>query len=197
MGVGGVLRDSLAELVKSEKNFSTRKPFKLKNAVNIFSFNMLPGPNGKNHFVSIDEDGYLLVSTPDGEEVWKSSNKYGGSEKHFKVEAADGNRTFGDGYRRTFLEQRIVITPDGMLLVPRNEGMFNVGFSRSYTKYTLHALAWNGSSMKEKWHTSENQSYLADFAYDAATKELILLEVVQKAGMFSKGITVISINRVD
>src|SRR5450631_1852650 len=63
----------------------------------------------------------------------------------FKSEALELRRSTGDEYRWTFLEQRIVITPDGTLLVPHNEGMFNIGNDRSYTKYSLHALTWNGS----------------------------------------------------
>jgi len=162
----------------------------------VFNFNRL-GNGDKAAIVVLNEDGYLVVSSPEGEDVWKSAIKYGGSESHFKVESPEQRRSLGDEFQWTFLEQRIVITADGTLLVPHNEGLFNVGNSRSYTKYTMHALQWNGSSMQEKWHTRQNQSYLADFAYDATAKELILLEVVQKADMFSKGKTVISINRVD
>jgi hypothetical protein len=197
LGIRGIFVKSAAELVKNGKEFSVKNAFKLQTSWNVFNFSRFISQSGKEYLVGLDEDSYLVIATLGGEEVWKSSNRYGGSEKNIKIEAADGNRTFIDGYRWTFLEQRIVMTPDGLLLVPHNEGMFTVGFSRSYTKYKLHALAWNGSSLKEKWHTMENQSYLADFAYDAKSRELILLEVVQKSGLFSKGKTVISINKVD
>jgi hypothetical protein len=88
-------------------------------------------------------------------------------------------------------------TPEGILLVPHNEGLFTIGNNRTYTKYSLHALIWNGSSLQEKWHTGLSQGYLADFAYDTAARELVLLEVIQKSGLFSKGKTVISFNKID
>jgi len=194
---GGKFYGGPAELVKSGSSFSTKNPRELPRSGFIFNFNMLAGEKGKGYVVVINEDGYLVVTAPNGEEAWKSSDKYGGSESFFKVEALDQRRATGDEFRWTFLEQRIVVTPDGTLLVPHNEGMFNIGNNRSYTKYSVSALTWNGSSLKEKWHTRLAQSYLADFAFDPATKELILLEVVQKSGMFSKGKTVISINKID
>ncbi len=193
---GGRFSKTVAELGKSGKTYSAKKQIKMPRSGFVFNFNKL-GSSDKSSIVVLDEDGYLVVSSPEGEEAWKSAIKYGGSESHFKVESPEQRRSPGDEFQWTFLEQRIVVTSDGTLLVPHNEGLFNVGNSRSYTKYTIHALQWNGSSMQEKWHTRQNQSYLADFAYDATAKELILLEVVQKADMFSKGKTVISINRVD
>lgn len=197
MASGGTMAAGVAELVKTGKSFSVKNQLKLPNSGYVYNFNKLGGATGKGYFVVMDENGYLVVSTPAGEEAWKSAIKYGGSENHYKVELADQRRSLVGDYQWTFLEQRIVITPDGTLLVPHNEGLFNIGNSRSYTKYSMYALRWNGSSLQEKWHTRQNQSYLADFAYDADSKELILLEVVQKSDMFSKGKTVISINKVD
>jgi hypothetical protein len=197
MNSGGILSSSVSELAKNGQKYSAKNSVKLPASGYVFNFNRLGGSAGKGDFVVLNADGYLAVSRPGGEEVWKSSIKYGGSEGHYKVESADQRRSLGDSFQWTFLEQRIAITPEGTLLVPHNQGLFNVGNSRSYTRYSLHALHWNGSSLQEKWHTRQNQSYLADFAYDAAARELILLEVVQKADMFSKGNTVISINRVE
>lgn len=197
MKTGGKFFGGVSELVKSGTTYTTKNPREMPRSGSIFNFNILAGTQGKGYLVVLNEDGYLVISSPDGEEVWKSSDKYGGSENNFKVEALEQRRATGDEFRWTFLEQRIVITPEGTLLVPHNEGMFNIGNNRAYTKYSLHALTWNGSSLKEKWHTRLSQSYLADFAYDSTTRELVLLEVVQKSGLFSKGKTVISINKID
>lgn len=197
MVTGGKFFGGVGELVKSGTTFTMKNARPLPRWGTIFNFNLLGGTAGKGFAVVLNEDGYLVISGPDGEEAWKSSDKYGGSENNFKIDSVEQHRSSVDDTRWTFLEQRIVITPEGTLLVPHNEGMFNIGNNRSYTKYSLHALTWNGSSLKEKWHTRVSQSYLADFAYDAAARELVLLEVVQKTGLFSKGKTVISINKID
>ena len=54
-----------------------------------------------------------------------------------------------------------------------------------------------GAVLKEKWHTRQTPGYLADYTYNQASGEIVLLEVVQKSGMFNKGKTVISINRIE
>jgi hypothetical protein len=96
-----------------------------------------------------------------------------------------------------FLEQRISAMPDGTLVIPRNEGSFSIGNNRSYSKHTLFGLQWSGSLFKEAWHTRLTPSYLADYAYDPATREVLLLEVVQQSGLLTPGKTVISINKLD
>jgi hypothetical protein len=40
-------------------------------------------------------------------------------------------------------------------------------------------------------------SYLADYVYDPLAREVLLLEVVQKAGGFGSGKTAISINKIE
>jgi hypothetical protein len=185
------------ELVKSDNRFTTKNPQKLPGSGNIFSFNRLGTAPGMGNFVVLDEDGYLVIYSPEGSEVWKSSEKYGGSETFFNNESQSSLRSSRDLIRWTFLEQRIMLLEDGTLLVPHNEGLSNFGNSRSFDKYTLFALQWTGAVLKEKWHTRQSPGYLADYIYDQSAGEVFLLEVVQKSGMFSNGKTVVSINRID
>ena len=197
MDSDGKYYDGIAELVKSGNRFDTRKSRKLPSPGNIFNFTSFRDASGAELTAILDEDGYLTVSGPDGNKLWKSSDKYGGSETSFKHESLTQMRSTGDQYRWTFIDQRIIALPDGTLLVPRNEGIFSVGHSRSYNKHALHALKWSGALLNEIWHTRQSPSYLADFAYDHSAREVILLEVVQKSDLFSKGKTAITINRIE
>jgi hypothetical protein len=61
----------------------------------------------------------------------------------------------------------------------------------------VYSFAWNGAALEERWHTKPSQNYLADYAYDEARKELVLLEVVKKPGMFEQGASAISIKKVE
>jgi len=81
--------------------------------------------------------------------------------------------------------------------VPQNSSDWAVGKVRSYRKSTVCSLGWNGSSLEEKWHTRESQNYLADFSFDQEKKELILLQVVKKEGIFSKGASAVAIKKVE
>lgn len=187
----------ISELLKSGNRFEARNPRKLPPQGNIFNCTSFRDASGAELTAILDEDGYLSVYGINGNKLWKSSDKYGGSETSFKHESLTQLRSTGDQYHWTFIEQRIIVLPDGTLLVPRNEGIFSVGNSRSFNKHTLHALKWNGALLNEIWHARQSPSYLSDFAYDHSSGEVILLEVLQKADLFSKGKTAITINRIE
>lgn len=197
MGRGDDFYGDVRELVKSGERYELKNPLRLPRFGFLYNFNIFRDPQGKEHFVVINEDGYLIVYSPEGEELWRSSDKFGGSETYFKREDLDRIRVTGDKYRWKFLEQRILVTKDGEVIVPRNEGTFVVGNQRSFRKSSIYAFAWNGSLLEEKWHTKEAQNYLADFFYDAGKKELVLLQVTKKEGPFAKGASSIAVKKVE
>lgn len=184
-------------LSKSAARFTAGSPLKLPRSGNIFNFNRLSGASGTDNFIVLDEDGYLIIYTLDGSEIWKSSEKYGGSESFFKSESQTRTRSTRDLNRWMFMEQRIMLLKDGTVIVPRNESSISFGNIRAFDKHSLFAFEWTGAILKEKWHTRTMPGYLADYAFDHASKEVIPLEVVQKAGLFNKGKSVISIHRIN
>ena len=194
---GGKFYGTVKELVKSGNHFTTKNSHGLPRSGNIFNFIKLSGVSGKDFYVVLNEDSYLVVYPPDGAEAWKSSEKFGGSEGVVTTGAQNYSRSTGDLPRWTFLEQRLTLLKDGTLLVPHNEGAFSFGNNRSFDKYSLFGFTWTGAVLKEKWHTRQSPGYLADYTYNQASGEVVLLEVIQKSGMFSKGKSVISINRIE
>ena len=193
----GEYQEDVAELVKNGIRFETRKNRALPRHGTIFNFSRYNDASGSEKWAVLDEDGYLIVYAADGNELWKSSDKFGGSDSYFNYDSVAQLRSKGDKYRWNFLEQRITALADGTLILPRNEGIFSIGNNRSYSKHTLFGLAWNGAMYREAWHTRQSPSYLADYAFDTTTREVVLLEVVQKAGLVGAGKTAISINKLD
>lgn len=193
----GEYQGGVSELVKSGHRFDTKNSRTLPRQGNIFNFTLFRDAAGLERWVVMDEDGYLNIFAADGSELWKSSDKFGGSETYFNYDSVAQLRAKGDKYGWNFLEQRISVLPDGTLILPRNEGSFSIGNNRSYNKHSLFGLQWSGAVLREAWHTRPMPSYLADYAYDSATREVVLLEVIQHAGLFSAGKTAISINKLD
>jgi len=185
------------EIVKKGNAFSMGAVVKVPQYANVFTFNRFADADGKQHQVILDEDGYLRVLDDSGELLWKSGDRYGGSEVYFKRDEQQMQPLSDDRYRWRFLEQRIVVTDEGLVIVPRNSGLFVVGNNRSYTKNTVYAYAWTGVSLDERWRTKESQNYLADYYYDAQRKELVMLEVVKKEGLFDKGASTITVKKVE
>ncbi len=187
----------LYEVTKKGSVFDIANPLKVPRGANIFNTGMITTKEGKNCFVVLNQDRYLLVFDEKGAELWRSSDKYGGSENFITKEDLQDIRLTGSPLRKIFLEQRITISKDGEVIVPKNDGFFIVGNSRSFTKNSLFAFTWNGLMLDELWHTKPSQNYLSDYVYDEEQKQLLLLEVVKKEGLYDKGASALSIKRVE
>lgn len=187
----------LYEVAKKGNGFTIVNPVRLPRFANLFNTNILPGKGGEELFVVLHPDGYLLVYDRKGENLWRGSDKFGGSETYFRRDDSQNMRVTGSQYRKRFIEQRLTVTVSGDVIVPRNEGSFVMGDSRSFNKSSVYAFAWNGAALEELWHTKVSQNYLADYAYDQERKELVLLEVVKKEGVGEKGASAIAVKKVE
>lgn len=189
--------DDLYEVKKKDALFGISEPIKLPRYANVFNTAIFQSKEGKRLFAVLKQDGYLLVFDETGKNLWESSDKYGGSESFFTREDLANMQTTGAPRRKSFLEQRITVTKSGEVIVPKNDGFFVIGNNRSYSKNSVFAFAWNGVALDELWHTKQSQNYLADYRYDEGTKELLMLEVVKKAGIIGKGASALFIKKVE
>lgn len=184
----------VAELVKAGEKYVLKNPLKLPTQGYIYNFNTLAGFKGESNTVITDRSGYLKVFTPAGDDIWKSSDEYGGSETFFQR----SDLTSSSNYRQVFLDKRMIVKANGELLVPKNSESWFMKNKHSYSKSSLYCFAWDGANLEEKWHTKQSDYYLADFAYDDSSRELLMLEVVAKEeGLFDKGASRLVIRKVD
>lgn len=197
LGVGADFFGDLHELAKTTGGYELINPIKLPRFGYLYNFNQFSGIKGELYSIVTDPDGLLVVSTPNGESVWKGADNYGGSETFFKRDDLQNMQFTGTEFRWVFLQQRITVAPTGEVIVPRNGGFWVVGNARNYSKSSIYAFVWNGVSLVEKWHTKENPTYLADYFYDHERRELVQLEVVQHEGLFAKGYSAITVKRVE
>lgn len=188
----------VAEVVMSGGGYVLKDPVKLPKQGYLYNFNMLKGLKGGPNPVIVDRSGFLRVFNPAGDELWKSGEEYGGSEMFFKRTALGAQIHSDGGDRQVFLDQRMIVKANGELLVPKNSAYWFMANKHSYAHSSLYCFSWNGSDLEEKWHTKQNDYYLADFAYDEKNHELLLLEVVSKeGGVFDRGASRLVIKKVD
>lgn len=187
----------LYEVMKKGNLFETVNPARLPRFANIFNTNMIRTSDGASLFVVLHPDGQLMVYDDKGENLWRGSDKFGGSETYFSRDDSQNIRVTGNKYRKRFIEQRLTVTKSGEIIVPKNEGNFLVGDSRSFNKSAVYAFAWNGAALDELWHTKPSQGYLADYSYDVDSKELVVLEIVKKEGVTEKGATAVVVKKVE
>ena len=174
-----------------------KNPIELPRTANLFNFNLMRDSAGKSLFVVLDESDELILYSDARKEIWRSSEKFGGSETFFQRHDRYNEIYMGAPLTR-FLEQRITVTQKGEIIVPQNVGSsFAVGNLRSYSKYSIVSLAWNGSSLEERWRTKPSNTYLADYFFEPQSGDLVLLEVAQKEGILSSGASAIRVVRHD
>jgi hypothetical protein len=187
----------VAEATRSGSVITLKNPLKMPRYGTIYSFNQFRNSEGKTFTVVINPDGYLIVYDQQMNELWRSNDKFGGSELYFQKEDASNVRVTGDRYRWIFMNQRILVSTRGDILVGKNDGFWVLGNARSYKSGAVYCLAWNGSSLDEKWRTRETQNYMPDYLFDEARNELLILQTVQRPGIGNRGASSLSIKKVE
>jgi hypothetical protein len=118
--------------------------------------------SGVRRYAALTETDELVVAMPDGKRLWESNRKYGGSsagiDRPVNIHARDA-----EGDRTQWLRSRIMLSPNGEVLVPVNEGTRRFAQWRSFKSSYMAALTWNGHVMQERWRTIDQNGYLADF----------------------------------
>ena len=197
MGRGDDFYGDVAEATRNGSVITMKNPFKLPRYGTIYSFNQFRSNEGNTLTVVINPDGYLIVYDQQMSELWRSNDKFGGSELYFQKEDASNIRVTGDKYRWVFMNQRIYVSSKGEVLVGKNDGFWVMGNARSYKSGTVYCLAWNGSSLDEKWRTRETQNYMPDYLFDNTRNELLILQTVQRSGIVSRGASSLSIKKIE
>ncbi len=173
----GHLTGDLYELVKKGDSFVVNNPLQLPLFGNLYNFNRFTDSKGMRLFIVSHPDGYLLVYSKEKKQLWKSRDKFGGSEPSVcKKDSSESSSHFNLTCSFS-ASQRTLVTQANDIVVVRNSGLVDNGIARNYTKNNMVRLSWDGLSLQEKWRSEQSPNYLADFSYDENSKELLLLEV--------------------
>ena len=197
MGRNEVFYGNVAEASRNGTNISLKAPIKMPRFGTIYNFNQFKNNEGTVFTAVIHPDGYLIVYDQQLKELWRSNDKFGGSELYFQKEDDAGQRQSGQLQGWIFMNQRIQVSTKGEIVVGKNDGFWVLGNARSYKRGAVYCLIWNGSSLEEKWHTRETQNYMPDFFYDESRNELLMLQTVQRAGVSSRGASSLTIKKVE
>lgn len=161
------------------------KPF---SAIYGFGLADLDG-EGAPKAVILDQLDYLRVFDRGGTEIYRSTDRYGGSETvlEYDPDHAGSNPRSGIQPKRFMLQGRMYfqdILGNGkkQLVLPRNTPSTGYLFqTRLYDKGKIFGLSWDGIGMQPAWETRELPGYVADFALldpeGTGDRKLVLLVV--------------------
>jgi len=197
MGRDADFYGDVSEATRNGSNIILKNAIKMPRYANIYSFNQFRDSEGKTFTIAINPDGYLIVYDQEQSELWRSNDKFGGSELYFLKEDTANARTTGDMFRWIFMNQRIQITSKGEVLVGKNDGFWVLGNARSYKKGAVYCMVWNGSSLEEKWRTRDTQNYMPDYWLDESRNELMILQTVQRPGLSTRGASSLAVKKVE
>lgn len=187
----------VAEATRNGSAITVKSSMKLPRFGMIYNFNQFRDRDGKLLTLVLDPDLYLVIYDEKLQELWRSNDKFGGSELYFLKEDSSYLQVTGDKNRWVFMNQRIVVTAKGEVLAVKNDSSWVMGNSRTYKSGSVYCLVWDGSSLEEKWHTREAQNYMPDYLLDESRNELILLQTVQRPGFSVRGASALSIKKIE
>ena len=187
----------VAEANRSGSAITLKNSIKMPRYGTIYSFNLLRDRDGKILTLVVSPEGFLVVYDMKLNELWRSNDKFGGSELYFQKDDDANVRVTGEKYRWVFMNQRIQVSSKGDVLIGKNDGFWVMGTARSYKKGSVYCMTWNGSSLEEKWRTRETQNYMPDYFFDEARNELLMLQTVQRPGVSTRGASSLTIKKVE
>ena len=126
----------------------------------IYGMTPFVAENGTVGYAYLSSSDYIKIKSADGEELFESPDRYGGSEIIFKLQA-EASRDQPISY---FLPQRLLVV-NGEILVLQNEGQRYTQNWHRFDKSRLISLKWNGLSLDESWRTSDQSGQAADFEF--------------------------------
>jgi len=145
---------------------------------------------GAPKIIVLDHLDFLRVFDRSGTEIYRSSDRYGGSELVLEYNSTRSGENPRSGIQpdRVILQGRMYfedILGDGkkQLVLPRNTPSTGYVFqTRLYDKGKIFGLNWDGAGMQAVWETRELPGYIADFALvdpDGSGNRKLVLLVVQ------------------
>lgn len=148
------------------------------------------GEGAEQVFVRLTAMDRLRIVSATGEKLWQGEDDAGGNENY--IERTDPSLDVRDqNSRNLYLQPRLLILDDGILLVPTNEGSRAFRRQITFKKSRLTAYSWDGQGLRQEWETQPESGFLADYERadidNDGVVEYLQLVVYSREGMMDKG----------
>lgn len=191
MGSDGVFVGPVYQFLWKKKSFEKGPKMPFPKETILFGLTMadLRG-DGKPYTILFDQLERLVVLSPDGKQLWKSSDRYGGTNNFYdtKKKKPEAYRPMDAPPFRVYIPGRILVRDldgDGLpeIIVNKNEFKTGTLFERlrSYEKGEILNLIWEENGLVINWKTRELKGYIADYqikdAENSGEEQLIVAVV--------------------
>lgn len=140
-------------------------------------------------FANLGTDQVLQVLLPNGDIVWESSQEFGGTTVGFDIVDNPGGASYAT--EQVLIKPRIEPGPDGLLLVPQNDGKSFTSLLSNFGPSRLVAMRWQDGRLQEEWKTTDQEGGMVDFRLadvdNDGVDELAIAVIDSTPGAMSKG----------
>jgi TolB-like protein len=144
--------------------------------------------NGEETLVAIDRDNRIVITSPSGEALWTSGDKYGGSTLYVNGEKTDQ----GQEENPIYLPTRILVrnSPDdkdkSQVIAVNNHEIMGMRWNRrDFTNAQIEAFAWDGVGLAPAWSTRKMTGFIRDVQvadFDDDGRQELVIALVTKTG---------------
>jgi len=163
-GISDLFLPGVYQLAWSNNSYESKDKASLPKETGIFGFatgDVMNDGNGAS--VAFGEDDRLRIFSQDGEKIWKSEERFGGS-KNYLLKTPESDK-------HVFLPQRVFITDLNQdrnyeVTVVKNHSTTGHMFRQSvvYNGAQIVSLFWDGLGLGLNWSTRKVSGYFSDFA---------------------------------
>jgi len=186
------------ELGWNQKRYHPVELLDLPKGQKILGFNFGDILNtGQQVIVSYTEDDYLRIRDSKGQDIWASSERFGGTDTFLEYLETQESNMDPDTRVRLYIPQRIHVADidkDGKheVITVKNKDVFPrfIAKLRVYKSGHIECLTWDDFGLRQKWKTRETAGYISDFAIadldNDGQKELVFSMVSKKNSILGK-----------
>lgn len=143
----------------ADNSFKKSGNFKLPLNLNLYDFQHLYSPDGKQAILSWDENGYLRLSNETGAILWMSKEDLGGFSASFAKESLSGMFERG----RWSIKDRLIFK-DNEVYATKRKPIFGKAKGLGYMESAIKAFWWNGFTVEERDFIDDISGEIIDFA---------------------------------
>jgi hypothetical protein len=145
-------------LVPADGAYKKGEDLKLPLNINIYDFQFVTSPDGKQGILAWDDRGYLNLYNDKGIRLWMSKEDFGGFSTAFKREAPTVMVDSG----AWSVKDRLVFRRSEVL-VPKRKPLVGMARGLGYKDSEIRSLWWNGIGVEEKSFIEKVGGELLDF----------------------------------
>lgn len=139
--------------------FKPGEPIKLPLGVNVYDFEYVASPDGRQGILAWDDNGYLNLYNDKGIRSWVSKEDYGGPLLTYKRESPTIMLDRG-----TWSVKDKLLMLHGEVLAPKRVPLAGVARGLGYKSSDLKGLWWNGMTVEERTFISSISGEILDYA---------------------------------